>query len=134
MGVALIALATVIWKVPTPSLLVLAAPLAVYGFGQGLVISPLLNAVLAAAKQVPAGALSGFVITVQQISGAIGIAVIGDLYFSVVPDRAGFLAAMLAQLAIISIAFLCISLMRAVDTHPCRVAPARAHAGRAIGE
>ena len=44
-----------------------------------------------------AGAVVGIVITVQQISGAIGIAVIGGLYFTVVPDRAAFLPAMLAQ-------------------------------------
>lgn len=114
LAISLLVLGAVIWEMPKPSLLVLAFPLGLYGFGEGLVLSPLLNAVLAKAKHAPAGAVSGVLITVQQISGAVGIAAVGAVYFAaatahaVDPNRAGFLVSMLAQLGMLAAAFVCL--------------------------
>ena len=79
--------------------------------------SPLLNEVLAKARHAPAGAVSGVLITVQQISGAFGIALVGTAYFAAVnhypaaADRAGFLVSMFAQLAMAGTAYLCLRQM-----------------------
>jgi EmrB/QacA subfamily drug resistance transporter len=60
----------------------LAGPLACYGFGEGLVMAPLVSTVLARVRSAHAGALAGVFITVQQLSGASGIALIGAAFFS----------------------------------------------------
>lgn len=58
----------------------LAAALAVFGFGQGLVMAPLTGLVLARATPGQAGAASGMLNTVQQASGAVGVTSIGLTY------------------------------------------------------
>jgi EmrB/QacA subfamily drug resistance transporter len=117
LAISQVALMALVWEMPKPTLLMLATPLAVYGFGQGFVMSPLLNEVLAKARHAPAGAVSGVLITVQQISGAFGIALVGTAYFAAVnhypaaADRAGFLVSMFAQLAMAGTAYLCLRQM-----------------------
>jgi EmrB/QacA subfamily drug resistance transporter len=114
LSIALAGLGAMLFLMPHPTVLALALPLAVYGFGQGFVISPLLNIVLAKVKKAPAGAASGVLMTVQQIAGAAGIAVVGTVYFTVSaayptdPDWAGFLASLTALLAMnaVSLGFL----------------------------
>jgi predicted MFS family arabinose efflux permease len=64
---------------PTPLIAIL---LALYGFGQGYVMAPLVNTVLARAHAVPPGAAAGVLVTTQQVAGAIGIALIGLLHFA----------------------------------------------------
>jgi EmrB/QacA subfamily drug resistance transporter len=105
LAIALACLAALVCVIPNPSILVLAGPLALYGFGQGLVMAPLVNTVLAKATRVPAGAASGVLITTQQIAGATGIGLIGSIYFAVRdafhngPDRMALLASIVALIA-----------------------------------
>ncbi len=56
--------------------------LLVYGMGQGTVIPTLLRAVLSGVHSHDAGSASGVLATVQQVSLAVGVAVIGSVYFA----------------------------------------------------
>jgi EmrB/QacA subfamily drug resistance transporter len=51
------------------------------GIGLGLVIAPLVNVILAGVDPRDAGSASGFLATVQQVGGAVGVAVIGVIFF-----------------------------------------------------
>lgn len=55
-------------------------PLFIYGFGQGNVQAPLVNFILADVPPDDAGSASGVVTTVQQLSFALGVAVIGGVF------------------------------------------------------
>jgi EmrB/QacA subfamily drug resistance transporter len=59
--------------------------LAIAGAGLGLLVVPLVNVVLAAVPVETAGGASGTFSTAQQIGGALGIAIIGTVFFSVAP-------------------------------------------------
>lgn len=79
---ALIALAQ-----QSPSGWSLVPALAAAGFGQGLFLPPLLNAVLASAPKGQAGSASGVIATAQQVGGAFGVAIVGILYFGGLDGR-----------------------------------------------
>jgi MFS family permease len=72
----------VVTVVGTPSLWLLTLPLAVFGYGQGFVMAQLSCAVLATVPKSNAGSASGLYGTVQQIANAVGVAVVGALYFA----------------------------------------------------
>jgi MFS family permease len=74
-----VALVTVVGK---PSLWLLMLPLAVFGYGQGFVMAPLPGAVLSSVPKSNAGSASGLYGTVQQIANAVGVAVVGALFFA----------------------------------------------------
>ena len=57
------------------------------GAGLGLLVVPLINVVLAAVPSDTAGGASGTFSTAQQFGGAVGIAVIGAVFFDHVQDR-----------------------------------------------
>jgi EmrB/QacA subfamily drug resistance transporter len=59
--------------------------LAVVGFGIGLVLVPLSALVLADVPAADAGAAAGVLATAQQVGGALGVAVIGVVFFGAVP-------------------------------------------------
>ncbi|MFF2075325.1 MFS transporter [Kitasatospora sp. NPDC058162] len=59
----------------------LAPGLFVDGLGMGLVIAPVTTVALAAVEPQLAGAAAGVVATVQQVGGAVGIALIGLVYY-----------------------------------------------------
>jgi MFS family permease len=64
-------------------------PLFVYGLGQGNLQAPLVNFILADVPPGDAGSASGVVTTVQQLSFALGVAVIGGVFaVSLGPDPA----------------------------------------------
>ena len=64
-------------------------PLFVYGLGQGNLQAPLVNFILADVPPQDAGSASGVVTTVQQLSFALGVAVIGGVFaVSLGPDPA----------------------------------------------
>ncbi len=63
-----------------PAGTILVVTLAVFGFGQGLVMAPLAGLVLARATPTQAGAASGLLNTVQQASGAVGVTAVGLAY------------------------------------------------------
>jgi len=64
----------------------------VLGTGIGMVVAPLFDFILAAVTDAEAGSASGVVNAMQQLAGAVGIAVIGTVFFSVLLHE-GFVAA-----------------------------------------
>jgi hypothetical protein len=64
-----------------PSVVALIGPMAVAGAGLGLVVVPLTDVVLAAVPVNDAGSASGTLSTFQQVGGALGIAVVGTVFF-----------------------------------------------------
>ncbi len=71
--------------------------LAVCGLGLGLVVAPLVNIVLAGIHSGAAGSASGVLTTVQQVGGALGVAVIGIIFFGQVSGYAPVVARSSAQ-------------------------------------
>jgi EmrB/QacA subfamily drug resistance transporter len=67
---------------PNVSLVELSVLLAVVGFGQGLVLSPLFGVVLSRVPVNEAGIGSGVLVTTQQISLALGVATLGNVFLS----------------------------------------------------
>ncbi len=59
------------------------------GAGQGLCITPLTTTVLSHANPVSAGAVSGALSTMQQVGNAVGVSVIGVLFFDAVTHGYG---------------------------------------------
>jgi EmrB/QacA subfamily drug resistance transporter len=57
--------------------------LVVLGLGEGLLMTPLLNAILSGTHEGHAGSASGMLSTMQQVGGALGVALVGILYFGV---------------------------------------------------
>jgi len=70
--------------------------LAVCGLGLGSVIAPLVNVVLAGIRGQDAGSASGVLTTVQQVGGAVGVALIGVIFFGLLGSHAGAVGADLA--------------------------------------
>ncbi|MFN2451956.1 MAG: MFS transporter [Candidatus Dormibacteria bacterium] len=66
--------------------------LLVSGVGLGLVVAPLVNTILAGVRGANAGAASGVLTTAQQIGGAIGVALVGLIYFNLLGSHAGVVA------------------------------------------
>jgi EmrB/QacA subfamily drug resistance transporter len=58
--------------------------LLIRGVGQGLLMTPLLNAILSRVDERRAGAASGLVSTMQQVGGALGVAIVGIIFFSAI--------------------------------------------------
>ncbi len=70
--------------------------LAVCGLGLGSVIAPLVNVVLAGIRGQDAGSASGVLTTVQQLGGAVGVALIGVIFFGLLGSHAPAVGAELA--------------------------------------
>ena len=117
----------------------LIGSLLVAGIGLGLVVAPLTRVVLAGVATADAGGASGALSTVQQLGGAIGIALIGVLFFGLlgahasssaataIPGlRAELTAARLPSSAVISIEreFMVCFRARATEADPAIVPPA----------
>jgi EmrB/QacA subfamily drug resistance transporter len=66
--------------------------LLVCGLGLGSVVAPLVNVVLAGIRGQDAGAASGVLTTVQQVGGAVGVAVIGVVFFGLLGSQAAGVA------------------------------------------
>jgi EmrB/QacA subfamily drug resistance transporter len=66
--------------------------LLVCGLGLGSVVAPLVNIVLAGIRGQDAGAASGVLSTVQQVGGAVGVAVIGVVFFGLLGSQAAGVA------------------------------------------
>jgi hypothetical protein len=61
--------------------------LVIAGIGLSLLIIPLVNVVLAAVPHEVAGGAGGILTTAQQLGGALGIAVVGTVFFSELQDE-----------------------------------------------
>ena len=89
-GLAVLAL-TVAW-VEAPTAPLLALVLAIFGYGQGLVMAPLSSTVLSTVKPVSAGSGAGMYGTTAQIANAAGVAAIGAAFFAIEAARSARLA------------------------------------------
>jgi MFS family permease len=70
----------------------LAPPQIVLGLGIGMLISPLFGFILASVTDDEVGSASGVLNACQQLAGAVGVAVLGTIFFAVL-GHAGFVAA-----------------------------------------
>jgi EmrB/QacA subfamily drug resistance transporter len=70
----------------------LAPPQIVLGLGIGMLISPLFGFILASVNDDEVGSASGVLNACQQLAGAVGVAVLGTIFFAVL-GHAGFVAA-----------------------------------------
>ncbi|HEV7742822.1 MAG TPA: MFS transporter [Pseudolysinimonas sp.] len=86
-AIGLIALWLVLLLIPASDLTnwELLVPLLVAGVGSGLFIAPNAQFIVATVDRAEAGAASGVIGTVQRIGSAIGIAVIGSVFFGNLP-------------------------------------------------
>ncbi|MCL7495644.1 MFS transporter [Streptomyces sp. MCA2] len=66
----------------------LVPTLLLVGAGNGLLVTPLLNAVLGTIRPAEVGMASGVLSTGQQIGGAVGVALVGILYYGALGDAA----------------------------------------------
>ena len=64
----------------------LAGPLLVAGFGVGLVVAPLFGFILAAVNDEETGSASGVLNALQQLASAVGVAVLGTVFFAALPS------------------------------------------------
>ena len=60
----------------------------VAGLGMGTIVAPLLNIILAGVPGRDAGSASGVLTTFQQLGGAVGVAVVGVVFFGLLSSRA----------------------------------------------
>jgi EmrB/QacA subfamily drug resistance transporter len=98
---------------PTPEDLIL--PLIVLGFGQGLFMTPLLNAVLSAIPEQHTGAASVVLVTMQRVGYALGVALLEFPFFSTLSHtRAAGAAETTAYIAAFESVILCIFFMMLV--------------------
>ena len=106
--VGLAVLGLTVATVEAPSAPLLALVLAIFGYGQGLVMAPLSSAVLSSVKPASAGAGAGMYGTTSQIANAAGIAAIGTAFFSIEvarsPRLALFVSSALFALSIVACA------------------------------
>lgn len=69
---------------PGQPVMVMLAGLLVFGLGQGLLIPPIIGVVLARVPVADSGAASGVLVTTQQMSGTIGLALVSLGFFAAV--------------------------------------------------
>ncbi len=94
MGIALLGLGVLAWTLTREvTSLSLAPALALIGAGLGLVFVPIFSYVLGAVTDAEVGTGSGLLNAVQQFAGAIGVAVLGSLFFSAVERSGSFVDA-----------------------------------------
>jgi len=97
----LAAIAILVGAAAQPTMLMLMAPLAVFGYGQGMVLAPLFSAVLANVRHAHAGSGAGILSTTQQVANGAGVVLVGAVYFTI---RASFggRSALLAAMAMLA--------------------------------
>jgi EmrB/QacA subfamily drug resistance transporter len=87
------------------------------GIGMGLMIAPLFSIILAAVKDEEVGSASGVLNAIQQLGSAVGVAVIGTVFFSVL-SRSGFQHATERSLWVVAgIALLVLALTPVLPRH-----------------
>jgi hypothetical protein len=86
-----------------PTMPMLMLPLAVFGYGQGMVLAPLFSAVLANVRHAHAGSGSGILATTQQVANGAGVVLVGAVFFGVQADL-GERYALLVAMALLACA------------------------------
>jgi predicted MFS family arabinose efflux permease len=102
-GLAVLALMVALVEAPGTPLLVLV--LAIFGYGQGLVMAPLSSVVLSSVKPASAGSGAGIYGTTAQIANAAGVAAIGAVFFAIEAAHSAQ-AALFAALALFGLSIL----------------------------
>jgi predicted MFS family arabinose efflux permease len=102
-GLAVLALT--VSRADPPSAPLLALVLAIFGYGQVLVMAPLSSAVLATVKPASAGSGAGMYGTTAQVANAAGVAAIGAAFFAVEAVRSARLA-LLASSALFALSII----------------------------
>ena len=67
----------------------MAGPLVIAGFGFGLVVAPMVDAILTGVPAHDAGSASGQLSTIQQLGMALGVALAGVIFFSLLASGSG---------------------------------------------
>jgi MFS family permease len=96
----------------------LAGPLLVAGFGVGLVVAPLFGFILAAVNDEETGSASGVLNALQQLASAVGVAVLGTVFFAALPSP-GYvdgLERVLVLVAVVTVAAMLLALL--LPRHP----------------
>ncbi|WP_244880626.1 MFS transporter [Rhodovibrio salinarum] len=95
-GGALIYAAGIVWLIAAATTLVnrtdvdvLLPALVLFGFGQGLSMTPLLNLVIGFVEERHAGMAAGFISTMQQVGGAFGVAIVGIFFVDILGRQTG---------------------------------------------
>jgi predicted MFS family arabinose efflux permease len=127
-GIGLAATALLVGSVAQPTIGMLMVPLAVFGYGQGMVLAPLFSAVLTQVRHAHAGSGAGILTTTQQVANGTGVVLVGGVYFAVQGldgNRWALLAAMISLgcTVVATIAFLV--RMRATTCGLASTVPAR---------
>ena len=104
--------------------------LLVIGLGMGLFIAPIFDTIIAAVTDAETGSASGVLNAVQQLGGAVGVAVLGTIFFSAAArgDFAGALhRTMWWQVTLMGVMLLASPLLprRARETAPAEAGAAR---------
>jgi EmrB/QacA subfamily drug resistance transporter len=99
----LAAIAGLVGVAAQPTMTMLMAPLAVFGYGQGMVLAPLFSAVLASVRHTHAGSGAGILSTTQQIANGAGVVLVGAAYLAM-QTRFGERRAMLVAIAVLACA------------------------------
>lgn len=92
-------------------------PMFLGGFGLGTCISPIFQVVLAGVPQRDSGSASGALQAFQQVGGALGVAIIGQIFFAHLaglgagPAHPAYIGAMAAALVYNSTAFIAIAVL-----------------------
>jgi predicted MFS family arabinose efflux permease len=95
-GAGLAGTALLVATVSQPSMAMLMLPLAVFGYGQGMVLAPLFSTVLTQVRHAHAGSGAGILTTTQQVANGSGVVLVGAVFFAVQGldgDRWAFLSA-----------------------------------------
>ena len=98
-GIGLACTAMLVAMIAQPNMAMLMLPLAVFGYGQGMVLAPLFNMVLTQVRHAHAGSGAGILATTQQVANGAGVVVVGAVYFAALrlhSDRWALLVAMVA--------------------------------------
>jgi MFS family permease len=82
-GLGLAGTALLVGTVAHPTMAMLMLPLAVFGYGQGMVLAPLFSTVLTQVRHAHAGSGAGILTTTQQIANGAGVVLVGTVYFAV---------------------------------------------------
>jgi EmrB/QacA subfamily drug resistance transporter len=95
-GIGLACTAVLAATTAHPAMTLLMLPLAVFGYGQGMVLAPLFNAVLTQVQHAHAGSGAGMLATTQQVANGTGVVLAGVVYFAVPGDRWALVATLIA--------------------------------------
>jgi EmrB/QacA subfamily drug resistance transporter len=118
---------------PRSPTIAMLAGVTLFGLGQGLLIPPIIGVVLSRVPVTDSGAASGVLITIQQMSGTIGLALVSIGFFAVVGGGhasdyvAGFRLACLCDIALAA-GSLTLSRLLAAPERPQAAEPASPHA------